>query len=319
MILIVTNRQDQTADYLIVELKKRGADFIRFNTEDYPRLVKISWGIGNNGVNGQFEFTKSIVKFEEITSIWFRRPVSPIPDSNIMDSEERAFVVDESRAAIEGIWRTLNCFWVSHPDALRRAEDKLLQLKLAHEIGFNIYPTLLTNAPQSVLEFYQSQSNDIIYKPLRHGRLERKERTGLIFTNRVKPEHILSIQRVNLSPSLFQRYVHKQVELRVTVIGEKVFTVEIHSQENVATVDDWRKVGSEKLLHELHELPTEIEMKCKLLVRKLDLEFGAIDMILTPEGKYVFLEINPNGQWAWIQQLCPAIPLRENLADLLIK
>ena len=97
-----------------------------------------------------------------------------------------------------------------------------------------------------------------------------------------------------------------------------MFAVEIHSQEYEEARVDWRKGNMTHLPHQLHHLPPSIENKCTALVKKLGLAFGAIDLILTPEGKYVFLEINPNGQWAWIQQLCPDIPLRETLADLLL-
>ncbi len=318
MILIVTNRQDQTVDYLIVELKRRGVDYLRFNTEDYPRHVKVAWEFDGHGFHGYFTFPKRKLLFEEITSVWYRRPVSPIPAPEVTDEEDRIFIIEESRTALEGILRTLDCFWVSNPDALRIAENKLHQLRVAKQVGFTIYPTIITNDPKTAEEFYQKYSADIVYKPLRHGRLTREHHTGLIFTNRVKPEHLAWFSQVSLAPSQFQKYVKKQLELRITVIGTKVFAVEIHSQEIPETKDDWRKVRSESLRHHRHKLPEEIETKCKELLQELHLAFGAIDMVLTPDGTYVFLEINPNGQWAWIQQLLPDIPLRESLADLLI-
>ncbi len=97
-----------------------------------------------------------------------------------------------------------------------------------------------------------------------------------------------------------------------------VFAVEIHSQEDVDSQFDWRRGETARLRHELHVLPPAVEVQCVTLVRALGLAFGAIDLILTPDGEYVFLEINPNGQWAWIQQLRPEIPLRETLAEILI-
>jgi glutathione synthase/RimK-type ligase-like ATP-grasp enzyme len=115
-----------------------------------------------------------------------------------------------------------------------------------------------------------------------------------------------------------QEYVPKKVELRVTVIGSKTFAVEIHSQEHMDSKHDWRRGDPLQLRHKLVSLPSDVEAHCIELVSTMGLAFSAIDLIRTPEDKYIFLEINPNGQWAWIQQVLPEVPLRETLADLLI-
>src|SRR5689334_11324176 len=145
MILIVTNRQDQTADFLILELKNRKADYVRFNTEDFPKIVSLNWGIKNGLIDGYITFPKRRVHLNEITSIWYRRPVSPVPDSKLVEQEVKDFVIEESRTALEGLWRTLTCFWVSNPDNIRVAENKLYQLAIASQEGFITWPTTVTN------------------------------------------------------------------------------------------------------------------------------------------------------------------------------
>jgi len=318
MIIIVTNRQDHTADFLILELQKRQIDYVRFNTEDFPQHVQITWHIDGAGFGGHFSFPRTRVEFKDVRSVWYRRPVPPIPSPEIDDPVAREFVLAESQAAIDGLWRNLDCFWVSHPDNLRKAELKLYQLKIAKQVGFQLWPTILTNNPEMAQAFYHSQGSKVIYKPLRRGRIVRGETVSLIYTNLIDTTKVERLDRVAYAPSLLQKYIPKRVELRVTVIGSKVFAVELHSQDHTDSQHDWRRGNTARLHHELHVLPTEVESKCIALVQSLGLAFGAIDLILTPESKYVFLEINPNGQWAWIQQLCPEIPLRETLADLLI-
>jgi hypothetical protein len=318
MILVVTNRQDQTADFLILELQKRSADYIRFNTEDFPQRVQITWHLDASGFDGDFVFPKGRVAFQDIQSIWYRRPVAPVPSTAIDDPTAYEFAISESLAALDCIWRTLSCFWVSHPDNLRKAELKLHQLKSAAEQGFRISPTLLTNDPAVAKNFYQSQNKEVIYKTLRRGRLVRENTTSLIYTSPISTQAEF-LDQVVYAPSLLQRLVVKQIEIRVTVIGLKVFAVAIHSQEDENSRNDWRRGDITRLRHEPHKLPTVIEAQCLSLVHSFGLAFGAIDLILTPEGEYIFLEINPNGQWAWIQQLCPEIPLRETLADLLMQ
>ncbi len=316
MILIVTNRQDQTADYLILELKKRNADYVRFNTEDFPQKVVIDWGISNQSVDGKFLINDRDINFSQIASIWYRRPVSPVLDCNL-GKEEKNFVIAESLTTVDGIWKTLDCFWVSNPDNIRKAENKLHQLTQASQVGFNNPQTLVTNNPESSTLFYETHEKDIIYKPLRKGRLSRGENQSVIFTNPVDRDAAGCFQNVKNSPSLFQKYISKRLELRITVMGDKVFAVSIDSQKYPKAIHDWRKALHDGIPHNLFSLPSEIETKCKLLVKKLGLEFGAIDMIITPAERFIFLEINPNGQWAWIQQMCPELPLRETLADIL--
>ncbi|NLE06010.1 MAG: hypothetical protein GX638_14590 [Crenarchaeota archaeon] len=271
----------------------------------------------NNKLFGVFDFAKRSISFNEISSIWFRRPVTPIIENSVASKENQIFATDECRALLDGIWSTLNCFWISKPTSIYRAENKLFQLKIASEAGFSIWPTLITNSPKSLNAFYQNQKN-IIYKPIRRGRIERSTYTGLIFTNKITSDHEILFDNIKLAPGIFQKHIPKNVEIRVTVIGQKVFAVEIHSQENPTTLIDWRRIDSRSLFHKIHFLPSNVEQLCRNLVQKLDLQFGAIDLILTPSGEYIFLEINPNGQWAWIQQLCEELPLRETLVDLLL-
>ncbi len=318
MIVIVSNKQDYTADFLILELIGRRVDYIRFNTEDFPERVQVVWRLDGDFLDGYLVFGKTRLHFRDIHSVWYRRPVSPVPSAEILDPILREFVVAESEDALQGIWRCLDCLWVSHPDNLRQAEFKLYQLKTASRVGLRLSPTVLTNIPSVAQAFYNGQNKEVIYKTLRRGRLIRDDSVGLIYTSRVHSSEAEKLNNVMYAPSLFQKYVAKHVEIRVTIIGAKVFAVEIHSQDWHDSVHDWRRGDTARIRHTPHSLPQDVEAKCLALVRCLGLAFGAIDLILTPYGEYIFLEINPNGQWAWLQQRCPEIPLRETLADLLI-
>jgi glutathione synthase/RimK-type ligase-like ATP-grasp enzyme len=317
MILIVTNKADYTADFLILELNRRAIEFARLNTEDFPTSVGLSYTIEPTGVEGCLKLPNKILSLSKIKAVWYRRPVANIPHANVVDDVAREFVVTESQEALNGLWRFLPCFWVSHPDNLRVAESKPYQLVQAGKLGFNIPNTLVTNDSTVVGEFSEVHSGRLVYKPLRHSRLIRGEDVSLIYTNVLQPEHIQRLANVRYSPSLFQPYVTKEFELRVTVVGSSVFAVELHSQEMAEAKDDWRRVDSRQIKHLPHELPNDIKDKCVKLVETLGLAFGAIDLIFTPDKEYVFLEINPNGQWAWIQQMCPEIDIRGALIELL--
>ncbi len=319
MILIVTNKNDHTADFLIIELNRRGIEYFRFNTEDYPQLVTTSWKIDSEGVRGYFNTQKGKLDFSKIKSIWYRRPVLPNPDPILGSKTNLSFARRESQAALEGIWDSIDCFWVSHPNALKLAENKLLQLKTAKEIGFELPQTIVTNIPEDALEFYYSNEKNVICKPIKSGRVGENNCDQLIYTNIVTQKQISKIELVKYSHQIFQKNIPKRREIRVTVIGEKVFPVAIDSQNLEISKIDWRRTPAQNLQHTLVSLPCEIEEKCISLVRKLGIMFGAIDLIQTPDQNFVFLEINPNGQWAWIEMLCPQIKMREALINLLLQ
>jgi glutathione synthase/RimK-type ligase-like ATP-grasp enzyme len=319
MILIVTNRNDYTADFLILELKRRNAPYYRLNTEDFPRHITLTYKLSIDGNSSHISaYGRKTLWLDEVTSVWYRRPVPPAPRPDI-EPNHVGFIADESRVALEGILASLSCYWVSAPHAIRRAELKMLQLTTAQALGFLISPTMVTNSGDDALEFYNTEEKNVIYKPLYHSRIIRGEKVDLIYSNPVGPEEATQFSRARHAPVLLQRYVPKHLEIRVTVIGSKVFAVEIHSQERAESRHDWRRPGSLQLRHLVHRLPADVAARCIQLVTALGLAFGAIDLILTPDGEYVFLEINPNGQWAWLQQMIPELPLRQTLAQLLIE
>jgi len=317
MILVVTNRRDQTADFGVVEMRRRGVPYFRFNTEDFPETTRSSLRFDPQGNTGHLTSGRRSLRLEEVQSVWFRRPVMPIPSSRIRERGAREFSRVESLAYIEGLWNILDCFWVSRPDRIRTAESKLLQLKVAHRLGFSIPRTLVTSDPGEAGDFLTA-TDKAVYKPLRQSRLECREGTKVIFTSVVRDSSSDELERVKYAPCLFQEYVPKRFELRVTVFGTNLFATEIHSQATEDAKDDWRRSPSRAVPHRAHALPHEIETKCIQLVETLGLAFGAIDMVLTPQGEYVFLEINPNGQWAWIEQRTGQ-PMSRSLVDLLVQ
>ena len=174
----------------------------------------------------------------------------------------------------------------------------MFQLMRAKEIGFTIPETLVTNDRQKLKSFYLSKRNGLVIKPLNQNRVIDGEHQKLIFTNRLTDHQVNNLEDFDLTPAIFQEWVPKQYELRVTVVGDSVFSAAVESQKDIETVVDWRR---KKLPFKKYQLPKEVEGKCVELVRSLNLSFGAIDLIRAESGDYFFLEINPNGQWVWIE------------------
>jgi len=142
----------------------------------------------------------------------------------------------------------------------------------------------------------------------------------VIFTNVVTPEYMVKIDSVKMSPSIFQRRILKAYELRITIVGDKIFPIKIYSQGDEQLELDWRrkpKLNDFEAKMELTSLPSEVEKKLVSFMKLIGLRFGCIDMIVTPDGEYVFLEINPNGQWYFIQ-LRIEVEIAKAIATLLL-
>lgn len=257
----------------------------------------------------------------EVKSVWIRRPTA-FRFAPTLREDDQFFARRESHHALNALWGFLDCLWVNHPQEDRRSRYKLLQLQVANEVGLHTPRSLVTTEPEAVKQFYEECNGKMIHKVLGWPYLSEDNPEApsnkMIYTNMVDLNKV-DISRVKYCPCLFQEYVEKDVELRVTVVGERVFACEIHSQKsaNPRTHIDWRKYSLHDTPHIAATLPEHVEEACRQLVRRLNLQYGAIDLIRRPNGEYIFLENNPGGQYGWIEILS-GLPITEALADLLV-
>lgn len=315
-VLVVTSKTDFPTDEVIKQLYERGEEVFRLNTEDICNGVDLELHIDSRNFCGSLSSQIRTVKLHEVQSVFYRRPQRP--ELLHLDEAVRVFIQSELSAFTNWLWEAMrDCFWVSKPSMIHIATSKIDQLRIAPHLGFTIPKTLITNNPEEVLKFYRECDGRIINKVLGQGTVNKDGALFGIYTHRVTEEQFEHIESIRDVPCVFQERIEKLFEVRVTVVGKKVFAAEIHSQVNSRTKDDWRRYDLENTPHKVHQLPKEIEDACIRLVVHYGLAFGAIDLIVTPEGQYVFLEINPNGQWLWIERLT-GLPITKEIADLLI-
>jgi glutathione synthase/RimK-type ligase-like ATP-grasp enzyme len=193
---------------------------------------------------------------------------------------------------------------------------KAAQLTLALSLGFELPPTLITNDPKEALDFYRTHDGQVVSKRAGYSWVTEVQSPFRRFTEVVTTRDIAHIAEVRYCPLILQRYIAKVVELRVTVVGSAVFAAEIHSQRSNHTRHDWRRYDHTRCICRPHALPESLADRCRQLVRDMGLTFGAIDLILTPDDRYVFLEINTNGQYLWIE-LATGLPISEAICDVL--
>jgi glutathione synthase/RimK-type ligase-like ATP-grasp enzyme len=220
------------------------------------------------------------------------------------------FAQSESKRTLMWLWDILReKFWVNHPRNNVPAGSKLYQNEIAKKNGIKIPDSLITNEPKEAERFIKKY-RIVAIKPISGGFIKRGNKFKYIYTNVITQENARDIELVKYCPTLLQEYIPKNFELRITVIGNEIFACKIDSQKSEKTKYDWRRYDNENVPHTLFELPRRIKSFCFEIVNHFDLNFGAIDMIVTPNNEYVFLELNPNGQWGWIENLA-GIPISE--------
>lgn len=289
MILIITHKEDFTADFVIEKLNQREIKYFRLNCEDLNKNDYL-FDSGNN-----FHFSMNGIS--EFSSVWFRR--TKLPDIESTDQGQKIFLLADYESLFDNLFNLIKSEkWLSIPGFIYKAENKLYQLQKAKKIGFNIPNTIVTNSHKKLSDFIINNGKDVIIKPIRQGRIHLLDGVKTIFTNQVTQDVLEALTQYDLTPCIIQNNVLKEYEIRITIVGDKVFSAKINSQENVNTQTDWRK---EKKPFTKYNLPLDIQSKCRQLLKELNISFGAIDLIKDKNGKYVFLEVNPNGQWAWIE------------------
>lgn len=263
-----------------------------------------------------------IVSAANIKSIWYRRPGEVSISSPELTTEAKRFAEKETQRFLMAAWyshMTKNIIWMNHPLNLRKIElNKPLQLQTASRAGLQIPGTLITNDRKAAQEFIKHCRGRVIMKTCGNSAISSESGEPLgVFTNLVSREDLDQFgDDLKYAPVIFQNYVSKRLELRITVVGRKIFSCAIHSQDSPVTKIDWRHYDLEKVKHEPYQLPEDVSAKLLRCMKIWGLQFGAIDMILTPDGEYIFLEINPSGQWGWIEGLT-GMPISRAIAEFL--
>lgn len=326
-ILIVTEEFDPHADDVILLLRSLGHQPVRLHTADFPLQSSLSMTLGareRSAWRGTIQAHRHQIDLGDIRSVWWRRPTSYRFPPELSD-QEREFARKELDQTLSGLWASLDCYWMSLPHKIRDASYKPEQLQRAIELGFDVPETLITSDPAAAYAFYEQCGGQMIYKPLSQaiflpdpGPAGEAAPARATYTTPITEAQLAQLETIRLTPCLFQAYVPKARELRVTVIGDDVFTAAIMSQSHDRTRHDWRRYDVE-IPYERATLPVEVAVRCHALTRSYGLNFSAIDLIVTPDERYVFLENNPNGQWLFIQDLVPELKMKEALAACLIR
>jgi glutathione synthase/RimK-type ligase-like ATP-grasp enzyme len=320
--LVISTPKDGHLKTVLDEIQKLGGEPIVFFPENLGNelLITMDHFSSPKPITLDLFSEATNIDLRQLYSVWYRKPRPVDFSTQNITSKGAEFAQDEWRVTIESVYALMDHqLWVSHPDSLRLASRKPLQLAAAAEVGFAVPRTLITNDPQKARAFFQECGGKVVVKPVGVGWLYSKDETEILhfFTNRLNITDLDATQEIKTAPVLFQEEIPKVYEIRVNVVGQEVLAIKIESQRSKISELDWRRYDLENTPYIPYELPPDINSKCLKLTRKLGLEFGAIDLIRKPNNDYVFLEINGNGQFLWAENLS-GVKVSQSLARLLV-
>jgi glutathione synthase/RimK-type ligase-like ATP-grasp enzyme len=253
---------------------------------------------------------------QDFDTVWYRRPTAPVlPDD--LDPADRPVAQRECEDFVEGLWHLLapDAMWVNSLASRRRSNLKSVQLLEATRSGLAIPPTLMSNDPPSIRAFVEA-ADHAIYKPFYPAHWESGEQVAVLLTTEIRTQDLPDDDVLRLTPGIFQHRIDKAHELRVTYLGGELVAAKLRSQEAEITRLDWR-ASAAALPVEAIELPDSTQRACRELMRRLGLVFGCIDFIVTPDDRTVFLEVNPMGQFLWVEDACPSLNLLDAFCSFL--
>jgi len=318
MILIISTPNDAPANGVEVRLRARGLKVLRFDTADFPARANLTMSYRPGVPKYTLRVGDDTHRFDRLDAVWFRKPGQPEIHADIKDEEIREVMQQDASEFLSAVWDSLDCRALPGiPSDMKVAQRKASQLGRAQALGFELAPTIVSNDPREFLDLYRTESGRLISKI--NGALTLRSRMGsefMRYTNTVSTRDVLHAHSISYGPLVLQAYVPKRVEIRVTVVADKVFAAEIHSQSANRTRFDWRRYDLGTTPHKSHELPDDVAQRCVDLVKISRLTYGTIDLILTPDGRYVFLELNSAGEYGWIEQLT-GLPISDAIADFL--
>jgi hypothetical protein len=302
---------------MVAQLNKLGHPWTIFDPGDFPHKVQMQAFIGDHKKQSSFLLADGTrIALEEFQSVWYRRPTRMLPRHDL-PTLERTFIQREADTGLWGWLRGLPAFWVNHPDNVRAAGYKPEQLQRAAAFGLDIPRSLVTSEPEALRRFYEECHGNIIYKLMGYPWYTDKDDVPIsAYTSLITQDMLKDAHRVTATAHLFQEFVVKKYDIRITVIGDEVVATEIHPHSEATRIDF--RVDYSQLSYAPHILPDQLRERLLALVRSYGLPYGSIDMLLTPDDRYIYLELNALGQFGWLERYT-GVPLYHTLAKLLIE
>jgi hypothetical protein len=310
-VLLLSHRQEPFCTARVAgALAARGARALRIDTDEFPSALRLRGEFNNTDNDGAVLLLDG--EPVHIDAVWLWRLWPPRQDERIPAAHREA-AARESMTCLRGLLDLLHAArWIDPIDVNRAAETKARQLRLARAHGLAIPPTLITAEPAAARAFHAAHAGRVVAK-LQTSLGYSMAGGGGLPTRLLRPADLDALDGLRHCPMIFQRYVDKARELRIAWVDGRAY---VGALDGARCGVDWRHECTAEW--QPHALPDSVHTRLARLMAALGLRQGAIDMIVDPDGVYVFLEVNPHGEWGMLERDL-GLPIGAALADALLE
>jgi glutathione synthase/RimK-type ligase-like ATP-grasp enzyme len=305
MILILTDRNDSHSNHVIKKLDSISLSYYRLNL-DVESLLDTKVKFENN--IWHIEQRNTTIDIDTVECVWNRRTfVELLLEETYDQSSDFKIWKNEWNKTLLGIYSKLrHKRWLNPWRKAYEAENKYLQMEFAIECGLTLPPTIVSN-DKTVLTKFISENGNVVLKLMHQDfyRTDSGEYKGL-YVNQITEKDIGKFKGIDENPIVLQKYIEKKFEVRYTVVGTNHYACMIDSQKSEIAKIDWRRYDIPNTPHTVIDIPQEVKTKVNLLMKKLGIEYGALDFIIDKSEDWIFLEVNSMGQFLWIEDLSGA-------------
>ena len=310
-VLVITSSFDTHADVICPKIQDSGVRIFRFNTDELER-----YEIGLIPTTAALSIVDKVeqkrITPREIGSVWYRRPSSDKTIEKSLDDESIKLFKYETKGWVKSItFGFENSFWVTAPWLLYKSRIKSNQLLVAHSVGLNVPKTLITRDSNLVKRFYDECPNGIVAKSLKVPFVESKDVYHSLRTQEITPSD-LSDSSLYICPTIFQERISVSYELRVVAIGRRLFAFKVTTKEKCVT--DIRASGKDNIEYTPWKISPALSDKILSLLNRFNLPFSSMDLLVDQTGNEFFIDLNPNGQWLWLEYTAGVI-----MSDLFVE
>lgn len=304
MLLIISEDKDQSTNQVIDWLIFLNKKFFRIN--DSEKLEHISLKLNNKGVFGilQLDIHRN-VSLSEIDCYWYRRGNFKFDIKNV----KRTFLLTQANSELKSLFNGLNCYLSSLPSLGNFQKEinfsKIESLIVASRNGLSIPETIISSSVTSFKDYMNDSSKLWITKSI-SDEFSYRFRTSTLcagFPTLLKFDDIKPKSEW-IFPSLVQAKIEKKYELRIVFLNGDFYSMAIFTKSQESSNIDYRRSNVRDMKVASYNLPDAIQEKLTRFMKELGLNFGSIDMIVTRNNEYVFLEVNPSGQFGWMSRKC---------------
>lgn len=305
--LIVSSTLDYSTDLVCYELGQRSKKFLRVNRDLFSKY-NLVYSLQDDTLSIEMGGQEYIICPKKLKAVYFRAPV-------FLRGTGKPYSLQEQLR--RGQWSSfirnliaLECpLWVNHPVSTYRAENKMLQLKSALQLGLSIPRSYVGNAlPDNI-----NPKHMYIVKSLDTALFYDNGNEMFTYSTEMSGEELLSAS-IKQAPIIIQEFLQNKMDIRATVIGNKIFAAAITNNGD-KIIGDWRKEKKEELCYTPISLPTSVQSQIFALMKYLGLSFGGVDLAIV-DDTYYFIEVNPTGEWGWLR-LSANLPIDKTIVDLL--